>query len=187
MAEPQWLTADQLAAWRCLMQLTQELPAALDFQLQRDAQLSMNEYHVMAFLADQPERRMRMSDLADEANLELSRLSHMVSRLGKRGLLCREPDPCDGRYTHVILTDAGRAYQAAAAPAHVERARELVIDVLDDEELQTLHRLAEKVTSRIRSLPDVPKTPAGPCRASQPGCGAEAEAAEAAESAEPVL
>jgi len=78
------------------MNLIQRLPAALEWQLQRDSQLSFIECYVLAILSDQPGRRMQMSELAVLANSELSRLSHMVGRLEKRGLLCREPDPCDG-------------------------------------------------------------------------------------------
>jgi DNA-binding MarR family transcriptional regulator len=154
MAEPRWLTADQLLAWRGFMKLLQRLPAALELQLQRDSRLSFIEYHVLALLSDQPGRRIRMSELAAMVNSELSRLSHMVSRLEKRGFLYREPDPGDGRYTHAILTDAGYAHLAEAAPGHVRRVRELFIEALDPEELRTLHRCADKVTARIDSGPE---------------------------------
>jgi len=135
------------------MNLIQRLRAALEWQLQRDSQLSFIEYYVLAILSDQPGRRMRMSELAVLANSELSRLSHMVGRLEKRGLLCREPDPCDRRYTHVILADAGYAY-LAEAPGHVRRARELFIDALDPEELQTLRRCSDKAIACIDSAPE---------------------------------
>jgi DNA-binding MarR family transcriptional regulator len=153
-AEPPWLTADQLAAWRGFMKLLLRLPAALERQLQRDSQLGFMEYYVLGALSDQPERRMRMSELAVMTDSELSRLSHMVSRLEKRGFLCREPDPCNGRYTHAILTDAGYAYLEGAAPGHVRRVRELFIDALGPEELQTLRRYSDKVIARTDSMPE---------------------------------
>ncbi|MEV7872550.1 MarR family transcriptional regulator [Streptomyces sp. NPDC088124] len=109
-AEPRWLTADQLVAWRGVMKLFHRLPDALEVQLQGDAQLSFIEYYVLAGLSDQPEGRMRMSELAVLVNAELSRLSHMISRLEKRGLVGREPDPSNRRYTRAVLTDAGFAY-----------------------------------------------------------------------------
>ncbi|MUL78919.1 MarR family winged helix-turn-helix transcriptional regulator [Mycolicibacterium sp. CBMA 226] len=149
IAEPHWLTVDQLAAWRGFMSLVRRLPSALECQLQRDSQLSFTEYYVLALLSDQPARRMRLSDLAIKVDSELSRLSHMVSRLAKRSLLRREPDPCDGRYTNAILTDIGYSHLVEAAPSHVRRVRELFVDVLDSEELQTLRRLSEKVLARI--------------------------------------
>lgn len=149
VAETRWLTDDQLAAWRGFMKLFLRLPAALDWQLQRDSQLSFIEYYVLAGLSDQPERRMRMSELAVLANAELSRLSHMVSRLEKRGFVRREPDPRSGRYTQAILTDAGYDYLAAAAPGHVKRVLDLFIDVLTPDELETLRKSSDKVIARI--------------------------------------
>jgi len=142
------------------MSLLRKLPAALERQLQRDSQLSFTEYYVLALLSDQPGRRMRMSELAVMVDSELSRLSHMVSRLEKRGFLCREPDPGNGRYTHAILTDAGYAYLEAAAPGHVRRVRELFIDALGPEELQTLRQYANRVIARIDSMPEQEGHPA---------------------------
>ena len=150
-AEPRWLTADQLAAWRGLMKLIYRLPGALDWQRQRDSKLSFIEYYVLAGLSEQPGRRMRMSDLAALTNAELSRLSHMVSRLEKRGLVYREPDPDNRRYTQAVLTDAGYAYLADAAPGHVSRVLDLFIDVLSPQELQTLLGISDRVIARIDS------------------------------------
>jgi DNA-binding MarR family transcriptional regulator len=149
-----WLTADQLAAWRAFMRLLHRLPSALEWQLQRDSQLSFMEYSVLVILSETPGRRMRMSELAVMVDSELSRLSHMVSRLQKRGFLCREPDPCNGRYTHAILTDAGYAYLEEAAPGHVRRVRELFIDALGPEELQTLRRCSDAVIACIDRVPE---------------------------------
>ncbi|MER6081294.1 MarR family transcriptional regulator [Streptomyces sp. NPDC001833] len=147
--KPRWLDSDQRAAWRGFVKLLQRLPTALESQLQQDSKLSFIEYHVLAHLSDQPGRRMRMSELAVLANTELSRLSHMVGRLEKRGFVRREPDPHNGRYTQAILTEAGYAYLAGAAPAHVARVRDVFIDVLTPDELRTLHRISEKVLARI--------------------------------------
>jgi DNA-binding MarR family transcriptional regulator len=151
VTEPRWLTADQLAAWRGFMKLVQRLPAALESQLQRDSQLSFIEYYVLAGLSEQPGCLMRMSELAILAGSELSRLSHIVSRLEKRGFVRREPDPRNGRYTQAILTEAGYAYLTDAAPGHVSRVLDLFIDVLTPDELQTLLRCSDKVIARIDS------------------------------------
>src|SRR5258706_3543791 len=88
--EPRWLTPEQLAAWQQFSLMLARLPATLEQQLQRDAQLSFLEYYVLAGLSDQPEHTMRMSRLAVIANAELSRLSHLVSRLERRGFVRRE-------------------------------------------------------------------------------------------------
>src|SRR5580704_8147716 len=144
-----WLTAGELDAWLSLVRLLTWLPWSIDQQLQRDADLSMVEYQVLAMLSESPQRTMRMSSLADVTNASLSRLSHLVKRLEGRGLVCREPDPADGRFTNAILTADGLRTLTEAAPAHVAHVRSLVIDVLSPEQLRRLGRDADRIMSRI--------------------------------------
>src|ERR1700737_200094 len=135
---PKWLTSAQLRAWQALTLMLARLPTALEAQLQRDSQLSYIEYYALAGLSDQPNHTMRMSELAVLTNAELSRLSHLITRLEKRGYVRREPDPNDGRYTNAVLTEAGYDHLAAAAPGHVAAVRGLVIDALADTPLPAL-------------------------------------------------
>jgi DNA-binding MarR family transcriptional regulator len=146
---PKWLTPAQLESWQALTLLFARLPTALEAQLQRDSRLSYIEYYVLAGLSEQPNHAMRMSELAVLTNAELSRLSHLITRLEKRGYVRREPDPDDGRYTNAVLTDAGYDHIVAAAPGHVAAVRELVIDALDDTALKGLQDSAERIITRI--------------------------------------
>jgi DNA-binding MarR family transcriptional regulator len=144
-----WLTAAELDSWLSLVRLMTWLPWSIDQQLERDSNLGMVEYQVMAMLSQSPERRMRMSSLAEVTNASLSRLSHLVKSLEERGLVRREPDPADGRFTHAILTDKGFQTLAAAAPGHVAHVRSLVIDVLSPGQLRRLGQAADRIISRI--------------------------------------
>lgn len=148
-ADARWLTPDELETWHALNLLLAKLPAALGAQLQCDSDLSFVEYYVLAGLSDQPDRTLRMSNLAVLANSELSRLSHLIRRLESRGFVRREPDPTDGRFTHAILTDAGLAHLEEAAPRHVEQVRQLVFDVLDLHQQHALREAATKITSNL--------------------------------------
>jgi DNA-binding MarR family transcriptional regulator len=111
-----WLTPGELRSWLSLVRLMTWLPWSIDQQLQRDANLSIVEYQVLAMLSDSPKRTMRMSALAEVTNASLSRLSHLVKRLEARGFVRREQDPTDGRFTIAILTDQGMLTLVAAAP-----------------------------------------------------------------------
>ena len=144
-----WLTATELDAWLSLVRLFTWLPWSIDQQLHRDANLSMVEYQVLAMLSECPQRTMRMSSLAEVTNASLSRLSHLIKRLEARGLVRREPDPADGRFTNAILTADGLRTLTEAAPAHVAHVRSLVIDVLSPEQLRRLGRDADRIMSRI--------------------------------------
>jgi DNA-binding MarR family transcriptional regulator len=147
--ESRWLTSAQQRAWRELTTLMTQLPVVLEAQLKRDAGLSFLEYYVMAALSDQPERAMRLSDLARFTNSELSRLSHLIGRLEQRGLAQRMIDCTDGRYTKAVLTDAGYAHLAKAAPAHVAEVKEFVFNVLGAADVEDLRRCVEKINQRL--------------------------------------
>jgi DNA-binding MarR family transcriptional regulator len=144
-----WLDDDEQAAWRAIAAVMVRLPWALECQLQRDADLSFIEYHTLARLSDGPDHTLRMSELAVLTNASLSRLSHLVKRLESRGLVRREQDPTDGRFTRAILTTTGYAKLVASAPAHVATVRSLVIDALSAAELRQLHEASERLLARI--------------------------------------
>ncbi|MFE2541880.1 MarR family winged helix-turn-helix transcriptional regulator [Actinacidiphila glaucinigra] len=142
--EPRWLSDEELAAWMSMARVMTLLPPALERQL-RGACLSWMDYHVLASLSEQDRHRMRMSTLAESANSSLSRLSHVMRRLEDQGFVRREPDPGDPRYTLAILTPDGHDKLAAAAPAHVEAVRRMVLDPLDPGELESLRSVFDRI------------------------------------------
>jgi DNA-binding MarR family transcriptional regulator len=144
-----WLTAEELDSWLSVVRLMTWLPWSIDQQLQRDSKLGMVDYQVMAILSESPQGTMRLSSLAEVTNASLSRLSRVVTRLEKRGLVRREPDATDGRFTKAILTDEGLHALAEAAPGHLAHVRSLVIDVLSPEQLRRLGRDADRIMARI--------------------------------------
>ncbi|MFF7472945.1 MarR family transcriptional regulator [Streptomyces sp. NPDC008092] len=146
-----WLTPAELASWMSVVRLITRLPWALDAQLQRDADLSMVEYMAMAMLSEAPDRTLRMSTLAEVVNSSLSRLSHLMKRLEKRGYVRREPDPGDGRFTNAVLLPDGMAKLESAAPGHAANVRHLVVDNLTAERLRRLGQDAERILQRIDS------------------------------------
>jgi DNA-binding MarR family transcriptional regulator len=148
---PRWLDDEQQDSWRAFNAAMHELRWALECQLQQEAGLSFLEYHALARLSENPGNTMRMSELADVTNASLSRLSHLITRLERRQLVRREPDPDDGRYTSAILTPAGLRLLTASAPAHVAKVRELVIDALTPAQLRQLRTASERILQRIET------------------------------------
>ena len=155
-AEARWLDDEEQAAWRAFASMTVKLRWAFECQLQRDAGVSFVEYHALARLSENPENTMRMSELAEVTDASLSRLSHLIKRLELRGLVRREPDPADGRYTNAILTEAGLRILVASAPAHVAKVRELVIDALTRDQLRQLRRASERILQAIATANGLP-------------------------------
>jgi DNA-binding MarR family transcriptional regulator len=146
-----WLDDRQQQIWRAWLKLNRELPAALGRELQSGSDLSMADFEVLVNLTDVPEGRLRISELAANMNWERSRVSHHLKRMAARGLVDRAGCPDDGRGSFVGITATGREAIERAAPDHVESVRRLVIDVLTDEELDTLGRLTSKLLDQLDS------------------------------------
>jgi DNA-binding MarR family transcriptional regulator len=151
--EPRWLSADELEAWKAVISLLLLLPGALDAQLQRDAGLSMFEYAVLSSLSISDDRTVRMSELAELASGSLSRLSNVVTRLERRSLVRRIPDPVDGRCTDAVLTDQGWDLVVQAAPGHAAAVRQLVLDPLTDAQVHSLGEAGEQIVRQLRRCP----------------------------------
>jgi DNA-binding MarR family transcriptional regulator len=144
-----WLSPEELSSWLAVVRLMTWLPWSIDQQLRRDSNLAMVEYQVLAMLSQSLEWTMRMSSLAEVTNASLSRLSHVMTRLEKRGLVFREPDRTDGRFTNAKLTEEGFGAISAAAPGHVAHVRAIVVDVLSREQLRLMGRASERIVAHI--------------------------------------
>lgn len=142
---PRWLDAEEQAAWRALLEATSRLFDELERRLQREAGLSHADYEVLVRLSEAPGRRMRMSELAEQALVSRSRLSHAVNRLEARGLLQREACDTDRRGTYAVLTDEGFARLEQIAPAHVEDVRRLLFDHLTAGQVHALGEIYRTV------------------------------------------
>ncbi|WP_223205316.1 MarR family winged helix-turn-helix transcriptional regulator [Gordonia jinghuaiqii] len=114
----------------------------------RDAQLTHFEYEVMSALSEAPERTLRMSELAELSYGSLSRLSHVVGRLEKRGWVERHACPDDGRFTNAVLTESGWAKVVETAPGYLANVRELVVDRLTRTQIRQLAAIGKRINAR---------------------------------------
>lgn len=149
MTDGPWLNSGEQRAWRSFTAMRQQLERHLERHLQQESGLSAPDYEILVNLSEAPGGRMRAFELAEATNWEKSRLSHHLSRMAKRGLLRREAQTT--RYPDIVLTAAGRAAIEAAAPAHVGRVRELVVDVLGPERMALLGEAADDVLAAIEA------------------------------------
>ena len=148
--QPHWLDADQQHAWREFLHATRLLEAVLDRDLQAQG-LQLSEYEIISMLSEQPDRRLRMSEIAELVVQSRSRLTHTAGRLEKRGWVCREACAGDGRGVELVLTDVGYAEITRMAPTHVDSVRRNLVGHLSREDLLGLGRAMEAVSAGIRS------------------------------------
>ncbi len=157
-----WLDDRQQRLWRAWITLGSQLPAVLNRQLQVDSGLSLQDFEVLVRLTEAAGSRARVTDLANAAGWERSRLSHHIKRMQGRGLVQRQECCDDGRGAFVVLTPAGRRAIEQAAPGHAATVQRLVFASLAPEELEAVTGFAERVLGRLECGEDV-ESPATPC------------------------
>jgi len=151
-----WLDDAQQESWRAVVGLLTTLPAALESELRRTADLTTFDYTVLANLSEAPKRTLQMSALATRTNASLSRLSHVVTRLEKRGWITRQVHGNDARATNAVLTKSGWEKVVATAPEHVQSVRDLVVSTLSPSQFQQFGASAEKIVRRIEERTAAP-------------------------------
>jgi DNA-binding MarR family transcriptional regulator len=120
-------SATELAAWRGMLQIHAQITQALDTQMRTEHGLSVSSYEVLMFLAEAPERRLRMAEIADQVLLSRSGLTRLVDRLVQLGYVTRCAAENDGRGAYAELTDAGLEKFEAAQRTHREGVREFYL------------------------------------------------------------
>ncbi len=151
---PRWLNAAEMKAWRRYIIASRRLLEALDLDL-ASHELSMADYEVLAQLSDAPERKLRMSELAEVAMLSRSRLSHRIKVMEQAGWVKREACPEDKRGFFAVMTAKGWKAIVGAAPDHVESVRTRFVDHLTKEDQRVLAEIFERVTQSLKANPPV--------------------------------
>ncbi|MDQ1626164.1 MAG: hypothetical protein QOJ49_1662 [Actinomycetota bacterium] len=150
MADTRWLDAGEQQAWRAFIEASRLLLDQLDRELQRDSGIPHAYYEILVRLSEQPDRSLRMSELAERSQSSRSRVSHAVARLEEKGWVRREAIAHDKRGALAVLTDRGFAALAAAAPGHVEGVRTHLLDQLTRDQVAQLRTISEAIRTPLQ-------------------------------------
>ena len=143
------LNARELAAWRGFLRVHASLLRDLDRELEEAHGLPLTHYEVLLHLANAPDERLRMSDLASSVLLSQSGVTRLVDRLERVGHVIRKPCPDDRRVLYAQLTEEGRCRLAEARPTHLAGVRARFLSHFDDGELDDLTAAWERVQPGI--------------------------------------
>ena len=153
VADTRWLDDGEQRAWRAFLGASRLLLDTLDRELQHDAGMPHTYYEILVRLSEAPQRRLRMSELADAMLGSRSRLSHAVTRLEEAGWVRRTECPTDRRGQFAVLTQEGHRVLAAAAPGHVDGVRRHLLDALSAEQVDQLAAIGEAVLRNLDAAP----------------------------------
>jgi DNA-binding MarR family transcriptional regulator len=135
--------------WRTYLEAQRVLTETLEAQLQRDAGIPHTYYEILVRLSESPNRRLRMSQLAEASLQSKSALSHATARLEERGWVRRVACPSDKRGLEAELTDAGFAALASIAPGHVTTVRESLLDALTPKQIEQLREISAAIVDHL--------------------------------------
>jgi DNA-binding MarR family transcriptional regulator len=124
------LAPHELAAWRGLLTVHARIVQQLEAQMQAEHGLALSAYEVLMFLADAPDHRLRMSEIAARVLLSRSGCTRLVDRLADQGYVTRCAADNDGRGLYAELTAAGLAKITAARMTHHDGVRQFFLSKL---------------------------------------------------------
>jgi DNA-binding MarR family transcriptional regulator len=132
-------------AWRGLLRAHACLAKRLDAALDQAHGLPLSSYEVLDRLEDASSGRMRMCDLAEQAQLSRSGLTRLVDRLEREHLLERCSCEQDARGSFACLTDAGRERLEEARVTHLAVVREQFFARFSEVELSLLADMCQRI------------------------------------------
>jgi DNA-binding MarR family transcriptional regulator len=144
-AEQEGLSEGELRAWRGLLRAHGCLAKRLDAELEQTHRLPLTSYEVLHHLQEASGGRMRMCDLAEQAQLSRSGLTRLVDRLEREQLLERCSCEHDARGSYACLTGAGRRRLQEARVTHLAVVREHFFSHFSEAELGTLADMWERI------------------------------------------
>lgn len=137
----------RLRAWRAMLHGHAALMRQLEAELMDREGMSLAEYDALVQLAGAPERRLRMSDLADQVLLSRSGVTRLVDRLERQGLVERSRCAPDARGAYANLTAAGARRLREALPVHLAGVREHFLEAVDALDLPAIERAMTRLAA----------------------------------------
>ncbi len=153
MSDINWLNNTEKDAWLGLLAVVNRAFPEISRDLQDHGLLEVH-YHILVALSAAPNFTMRLSELADRANLSQSRLTHRMRCLVDNGDIEISPDPTDGRAKLATLTTAGQKRLAEVAPHHLATVRRLIFDHLNPAQTKALATSLAPVAAGLSDHPE---------------------------------
>jgi DNA-binding MarR family transcriptional regulator len=135
-------------AWIGLLETHKQLTRALDSELEKRHGLSLSGLELLGRLAAADAQHLRLSVLAHEAALSLSRVSRIIDLLEARKLVKRHPCAEDARAVEAHLTDRGLRLAREAQATHFASVQQRFFDQLQPGELEVLAGVFGRLSPR---------------------------------------
>jgi DNA-binding MarR family transcriptional regulator len=139
----------RLGAWRSFIQAHARLLRRLDEELQAGHHLSLAEYDALLQLVNAPDRRLRMSALAERVLLSRSGITRLVDRLVAAGMVERSACATDARGAEAALTPRGLETLRAASTTHLDGVQRYFLALIPDADRDAIERGSDLILDEL--------------------------------------
>ena len=139
-----------LAAWRAFLNSHAAVIDLIEHELAEADALPLSSYDVRIELAEAPQQRLRMHELARAVVLSRSGLTRLVDRLEREGLLARERVDTDRRGAYAVITPAGLQAMRRTWPHYAQGIMRHFTSHLSDDETRMLTQTLERILALAR-------------------------------------
>ncbi|MEV5477391.1 MarR family transcriptional regulator [Streptomyces sp. NPDC052207] len=139
------LNPTEKAVWLGFLATHLHLLRHLDKELVDAERISMSSFEVLLTLAEAPEGRVRMKDIAASLLISRSGLTRIVDDLERQGFVERQKCETDARGFDAVLTEVGRKAYRRARKVHLTNLRREFLDKLSEDQLKALRDIWDTV------------------------------------------
>ena len=117
----------------------------LERRMEEQHGLPLAWWDVLLQLAEGPDGRLRMGELAESVLLTRSGITRLVDRMIVEGLVDREPCAGDRRGYYAVITQKGRDTIERVGPDHSKDAWEVFLGHINEEEAVLMGKVFNRV------------------------------------------
>lgn len=146
--KPKHLTLTQYKAWRSFHLMRTKLLGHLVKRLYQHSRLTEAEYIILIVLYES-KKPIRIKEMSQIINWEMSRLSHQITRMEAVGLLQKEACEEDPRRFEIKITDRGKTMIQIAFPLQELEIKHCFGDILTDAQLNSLIEISGVICKHL--------------------------------------
>jgi len=140
----------ELRSWQNFLEAALRLSAALNGSLEDQHDLMLIEVRLLDILNTSPTGSARMGDLAEALLASPSRITRLVGRLERRGLVRRADSREDARGVRAIITDEGRTAAEQAMITYGEDIRTHYLDRLSRSQMVATGDNCKRINAALK-------------------------------------
>jgi DNA-binding MarR family transcriptional regulator len=137
---------DPVSAWAALLRTHAAVMPKVERALSSQG-MPLTWYDILLVVNAAPGRRLRMTELGQQAVVSRERVSRVVTELEQAGLVAREANPDDKRSSFTVITAEGRKRLRASAPTYLAAIEKHFLSWLTDEESKVLAKALGRVVA----------------------------------------